>query len=220
MPQPNRAVVGALFLVIGSVGPVSAQTQTDPHAGFDTRFYFQPNNPPLEDETTGRGPSDPLPNGPELPSVKGFLKGLFSSPAEAAPAPAQSVTPPPIKEATGSESSRDVVTTSGTKAREQSSRALGRRIGSGRASYYEHAGRTASGEKYNPDGLTAAHKNLPLGTRLRVVNLQNRKSVVVRVNDRAPAKMKHAIDLSRGSARAIGISKHQGIGPVAIHQLN
>ena len=175
----------------------------------------------MDAETTGRGPSDPVPRGPELPSVKGLLQGLLVAPAEAASAPGQFVTPPPIKEALGSESSQELVTTA-TNAREPSSRAsvVLRRIGSGRASYYEHAGRTASGEKYNPDGLTAAHKNLPLGTRLRVVNLQNRKSVIVRVNDRAPAKMKHAIDLSRGSARAIGISKHQGVGPVAIYQLN
>jgi rare lipoprotein A len=65
--------------------------------------------------------------------------------------------------------------------------------------------RTASGEKYNPNGLTAAHKMLPLGAKVRVVNLRNQRSVDVRINDRSPHKMKFVIDLSRGSARAIGI---------------
>lgn len=92
-----------------------------------------------------------------------------------------------------------------------------RRIAVGRASYYEHPGRTASGEKYNPNQLTAAHKSLPIGTRLRVVNLRNRKSVVVRVNDRSPRKMKFVIDLSRGSARAIGISRVKGVARVAVY---
>lgn len=59
----------------------------------------------------------------------------------------------------------------------------------GEASYYgsRHAGlRTASGERYNPNAMTAAHRTLPFGTRVRVTNLDNRRSVVVRINDRGP----------------------------------
>jgi rare lipoprotein A (peptidoglycan hydrolase) len=88
-------------------------------------------------------------------------------------------------------------------------------LSGGRAVWYQHPGRTASGEKFNPNAPTAAHKTLPLGTRVRVVNKQNRRSVVVRVNDRMPAKAKGAIDLSRASARAIGIT---GVGSVAVHR--
>ena len=92
-----------------------------------------------------------------------------------------------------------------------------RPIASGRAAWYQHAGRTASGEKFDPELRTAAHKSLPFGTRLRVVNVQNGKSVVVRINDRVAPKAHHVtIDLSRGSARAIGIT---GVGRVALYRL-
>jgi rare lipoprotein A len=85
-----------------------------------------------------------------------------------------------------------------------------------RAAWYQHAGRTASGEKYNPDGLTAAHRTLPLGTKVRVVNQRNGRSVVVRINDRVPKTAKQPVDLSRGSARAIGLT---GIAPVALYEV-
>ena len=65
--------------------------------------------------------------------------------------------------------------------------------------------------------MTAAHPSLPLGTQLRVVNLRNKRSVIVRINDRAPPKIKYIIDLSRGSARAIGI---KDVGPVALYKLD
>lgn len=90
-----------------------------------------------------------------------------------------------------------------------------RPLGSGRAVWYQHPGRTASGETFNPNGLTAAHRTLPLGTRVRVVNKKNGRSVVVRINDRMPAKLDYAIDLSRGSARVLGI---EGVGSVAIYK--
>jgi rare lipoprotein A len=79
-------------------------------------------------------------------------------------------------------------------------------IGQGTASYYgrELAGnRTASGERFDPNGLTAAHRTLPLGTRLRVTNVANGRSVIVRVNDRGPFVGKRVIDVSLGAAREI-----------------
>ena len=63
--------------------------------------------------------------------------------------------------------------------------------------------RTASGEKFNPDGFTAAHRTLPLGTCLVVGNPRNGKSVKVRVNDRGPFVNDRVLDLSAGAARAI-----------------
>ena len=81
-------------------------------------------------------------------------------------------------------------------------------IGRGVASYYgnELAGnRTASGERFNPNGLTAAHRSLPLGTKLRVTNLSNGEDVIVRVNDRGPFAKSRLIDLSFGAARDIGM---------------
>ena len=64
---------------------------------------------------------------------------------------------------------------------------------------------TANGERFNPAGLTAAHRSLPFGTTLRVTNLKNHKSVVVRVTDRGPHKRGRMIDLSYGAAKAVGM---------------
>jgi uncharacterized protein YjbI with pentapeptide repeats len=76
------------------------------------------------------------------------------------------------------------------------------------ASYYgkEFAGRrTASGEKFNPGGMTAAHRTLPFGTRVRVTHSRNGRSVTVRINDRGPFIKGRSIDLSAAAATAIGM---------------
>lgn len=81
-------------------------------------------------------------------------------------------------------------------------------LGEGAASYYHDAleGRsTASGQPYRPDRLTAAHRSLPFGSRVRVTNLANGHSVVVRVNDRGPFARGRVIDLSRAAAAQIGL---------------
>lgn len=77
----------------------------------------------------------------------------------------------------------------------------------GIATYYAKSfeGRpTASGEIYRAEGMTAAHTDLPLGTRVRVTNLANHRSVVVTVNDRCRPRQTPFIDLSRAAARALG----------------
>lgn len=73
-----------------------------------------------------------------------------------------------------------------------------------KASWYQCCHTTANGEKFRPDGLTAAHKSLPFGTKLRVT--YKGKSVVVRINDRGPFVKGRHLDLSRGAARKIGCS--------------
>ncbi len=78
----------------------------------------------------------------------------------------------------------------------------------GKASYYAHQyhGRpTASGEPYNMYAMTAAHPSLPFGTLLRVTNLQNGRSVVVRVNDRGPYKAGRVVDVSLAAAEQLGL---------------
>lgn len=78
----------------------------------------------------------------------------------------------------------------------------------GIASFYgeEFRGRvTANGERYDPTKLTAAHLRYPFGTRVRVKNLDNGKSVVVRINDRGPFKAGRIIDLSARAARELGL---------------
>ena len=77
----------------------------------------------------------------------------------------------------------------------------------GFASYYDSApeGRaTASGERFDPDRLTAAHPTLPFGTRVRVTNLENGRSVVVTIPDRGPFRRGRVIDLSERAARRLG----------------
>lgn len=68
-----------------------------------------------------------------------------------------------------------------------------------------HGRTTASGERFNQNGLTAAHRKLPFGTKVRVTNTRNKKSVVVRINDRGPFIHGRTIDLSRGAANKIGM---------------
>lgn len=83
------------------------------------------------------------------------------------------------------------------------------------ASWYFEGTRTANGEKFNPDGLTAAHRSLPFGTIVQVTNRSNGRSVVVRINDRGPFIAGRHIDLSRGAARQIGMLE-SGVASVSI----
>ena len=78
----------------------------------------------------------------------------------------------------------------------------------GKVAHYgrKFAGRkTASGERFNPNAMTMAHKTLPFGTMVRVTNLKNKKSVVVRVNDRGPSTPDRVGDLTTGAGRKIGM---------------
>ncbi|WP_299492423.1 septal ring lytic transglycosylase RlpA family protein [Acaryochloris sp. IP29b_bin.137] len=87
---------------------------------------------------------------------------------------------------------------------------------SGEASWYGpgfHGNYTANGEVYNQYALTAAHKTLPFGTRVKVTNLYNGRSVVVRINDRGPFIPGRVIDLSQGAAQVIGVTS-SGVAPV------
>ena len=91
----------------------------------------------------------------------------------------------------------------------------------GKASYYAakfEGRRTSSGEKYRKDSLTAAHKTLPFGTRVRVTNLSNNKVVVVKINDRLPKKSKRIIDLSKAAATELDFIR-QGLTQVEIEVL-
>ena len=86
----------------------------------------------------------------------------------------------------------------------------------GKASWYGlkfQGHRTANGEHFNMNSLTCAHRTLPLGSWVRVTNLRNRKSVLVRVNDRGPVPENRIIDLSYAAAHAVGLD---GIGEVRL----
>ena len=91
----------------------------------------------------------------------------------------------------------------------------------GRASWYGpgfHGRRTASGERYDQNGLTAAHRTLPLGSEVHVTNVTNGKSVRVRSNDRGPFVRGRVIDLSQGAAKQLGIIR-RGTERVRVHVL-
>jgi rare lipoprotein A (peptidoglycan hydrolase) len=92
----------------------------------------------------------------------------------------------------------------------------------GEASFYGpgfYGNRTANGEIYRPGTMTAAHKNLPFGTRVKVTNLNNGRSTVVRINDRGPYVGGRIIDLSETAADAIGM-RSSGVAPVRVQILN
>lgn len=91
----------------------------------------------------------------------------------------------------------------------------------GLASYYGakfHNKRTASGEIFNKNALTAAHRTLPFGTQIKVTNLRNGKSVTVKVNDRGPHVRGRIVDLSLGAAKKIGLV-HAGTTRVRLEVL-
>ncbi len=99
---------------------------------------------------------------------------------------------------------------------------LGQEFQRGTASWYGpgfHGRKTASGERFNTYDMTAAHPSLPFGTRLRVVNESNGRSVIVRVNDRGPFAHRRIIDLAKGPAQALGLTA-TGTGYVSLHRLN
>ena len=83
------------------------------------------------------------------------------------------------------------------------------------ASFCGEDSETASGEKFNPNELTAAHPTLPFGTRLRVTNVVNGRSVIVRVNDRGPFVRGRAVDVSSSAAEGIGMID-QGVAKVKL----
>ncbi|MDJ1464486.1 septal ring lytic transglycosylase RlpA family protein [Nitratireductor sp. GZWM139] len=74
----------------------------------------------------------------------------------------------------------------------------------GSASWYALTSKTASGERMNPAAMTAAHRTLPFGTKLRVTNERNGRSVVVRINDRGPFARGRILDLSKAAAAKLG----------------
>jgi rare lipoprotein A len=87
----------------------------------------------------------------------------------------------------------------------------------GKASFYDYKGRTASGQK--PGALTAAHRTLPFGTRLNVTNVANNKSTLVIVSDRGPFLKSRIVDVSRAAAIALGFHD-KGVATVRIEMID
>ena len=92
----------------------------------------------------------------------------------------------------------------------------------GTASYYgakHHGNKTASGEPFNQNALTAAHRRLPFGTQVKVTNLDNNRSVVVRITDRGPHTRGRLIDVSHAAAERLGMLR-SGTAKVRVQALD
>jgi rare lipoprotein A len=147
---------------------------------------------------------------PDLPLWKRLLSSF--TPATKPPKNAQSQASMVMAKANSSES------TTGSQGHEPPKKPAGADAGCNGgqriiSAFYWQGQRTASGELFNPQAMTAAHRTLPFGTRLTVANPRTGKSVVVVVNDRGPFVSGVGLDLSLGAAKAIGM---QGTGAVCI----
>jgi rare lipoprotein A len=97
-----------------------------------------------------------------------------------------------------------------------------RSVSTGQASWYGpgfYGNRTANGEVFRPGTLTAAHRSLPFGTRVRVTNLNHGRSTVVRINDRGPFHGSRVIDLAHGAAQDLGVIA-SGVAQVKLEVLD
>jgi rare lipoprotein A len=110
-----------------------------------------------------------------------------------------------------------VATTEQAVSKTGQSSPSGKQIQRGQATWYGpgfHGRKTASGERFNTHAMTAAHRSLPFGSKVRVVNEKTGHSVIVRINDRGPFTRGKIIDLARAPAQALGIT---GVGQVALY---
>lgn len=87
------------------------------------------------------------------------------------------------------------------------------------ASYYGYGGRTANGEHHNAGAMTAAHRTLPFGSKVRVTNKANGRTIVVRINDRGPFIRGRVIDVSTAAAEALGF-RSRGVAKVDLALVN
>ena len=150
--------------------------------------------------------------GPALPEAFAQRAGKAAVAKAAAPAPI-------VERAVVTEATR--IATAGAFDPEAFADVQGTVLEEGMASYYgdEFAGRpTANGEAFDPEGMTAAHRTLPLGAVIRVTNLRNSRSIIVRVNDRGPFAGDRVLDLSHGAAVALKM-KMRGTARIRIEVL-
>lgn len=168
-------------------------------AGAGKAHFFEPPTPAqtLASTAVATASTRLTPHGPAVPvSFEGLVGPASVRPAEPAQ-PERSLTPTRIRRAERFDPAA-FANVAGTILEE------------GIASFYGEAfaGRpTANGETFDPEGLTAAHRTLPLGSIIRVTNLRNGQSVVVRVNDRGPYAGDRVLDLSHGAAKAIDMAR-------------
>lgn len=156
----------------------------------------------------------------------GWRDGIFNhntvkSPSASSTAAQQRPAPPRTSPTAAAQPARPAARRTPTRRKAAATprrRASSGRVLRGLASYYWQPQRVASGGWFNPNALTAAHKSLPFGTRVRVTNLRNGRSVVVRINDRGPYIRGRIIDLSKRAAAVIAM-QGAGVVPVTVEVL-
>jgi rare lipoprotein A len=142
-------------------------------------------------------PTETVPAPPAGGGFEGSFEGFRELPA--APAPAVGAVDLAMIDHTHSAAAPDLA---------QTGAGAGKSLGGGVASYYAnhfHGRRTASGERFDMGALTAAHRTLPFGSKVRVTNPANGRSVVVRINDRGPFTRGRMIDVSHAAAQRLGL---------------
>lgn len=155
------------------------------------------------------------------PAAQSNTKGTAKTSQSAKSAARPAKTAVASKQAASIKSVAPVRTNSKSAAAQKGTRTAGKRLQAGKASWYGpgfHGRKTANGERFNMYELTAAHRTLPLGTRVRVVNPDNGKEVVVRINDRGPYAHGRILDLSQAAASKLGMIQ-RGHGEVVLHAL-
>jgi rare lipoprotein A len=167
---------------------------------------------------TGNPPGDPLAGRPDADSPR-VGRGGTRAP-EPSPTASRDPAKPPKKKRKKAPDS-DAVAARVAKPKKTSKKKKSKVIDSGScmASYYWEGQMTASGERFDPDGLTAAHKTLPMGSKVRVTNKNNDRSVVVRINDRGPYAGGRCLDLSRAAMKKVG-GTGSGVIPVRYEVLS
>lgn len=127
--------------------------------------------------------------------------------AEPAPSPPEQFSPPPAEDPPTQSTEAPVP------------RQSFNRVFSGKASFYSYSkGKTASGARFDRDAMTAAHRSLPFGTKVRVTDVASSKSVIVQISDRGPFIAGRVLDLSLAAARTLGITD-RGVAQVRVEVL-
>ncbi|SEM52916.1 septal ring lytic transglycosylase RlpA family protein [Nonomuraea pusilla] len=208
-PAPSRrrwtAAVAAGAAVVAAVSTTAWAVTADDAPTSAAAVNLPPNPAAPASSSPKPGVSSPAPS-PAAPS----------SVAEAAqqgnpdPSPSAAPKPPagaePKSSASPRPSHRRIETVARPKKKTVAAKTQARVVSSGScgASYYDEPQMTASGERFDPSAMTAAHKTLPLGSRVRVINPNSGASVIVRINDRGPYVGGRCLDLSRAAFSAIG----------------
>jgi rare lipoprotein A len=146
------------------------------------------------------------------PQTTASFFDLFRSSSEAAPASRTG------REGRQARRARSVDVASAAPAAAPSGLFSGGGGTTGVASYYHEGTRTASGERFNPSAMTAAHRTAPLGSQMRVTNLNNGRSIVVRINDRGPFVRGRIIDVSAHAADSLGF-RSAGVARVKVERV-